>query len=216
MLRVDPAWNDSWKFLTKELSKAGYCVFQLKYGQIEKMPMFGGLRDIRESAKELAVLANKLLETTGAEKIDLIAHSEGTVVTRWYIKFVSGDRVVDSVVSVTPVGRGTSLMGIVSVFKTLGWFNGTVDIVQRLCPACVQLLQDSDVMKELYADDQEIVVRVRYLNLVTRNDEMITPFTNGLMRLEQMEVKGAQDDTRHHQPVSPPLSESRNLIMEDY
>ena len=68
-------------------------------------------------------------------------------------------------------------------------------------------------MKELYADDQETVAGVRDLNLVTRNDGMITPFTNDLMRLEQMEVEGAQDDTHRHQPASPPPSESRKIVV---
>lgn len=105
-------------------------------------------------------------------------------------------------------------MGIVSVFKTLGWFNNAVDMVQQFCTACVQLLQDSDILKELYADDQETVAGVRYLNLVTRHDEMVTPFTNGLMKLDQKEAEGSQtsDDS---QPASP-LSESRNLVIEDY
>jgi len=42
----------------------------------------GGLTDIRDSAKELDTFVDKVLEATGATQVDLIGHSEGTVVPR--------------------------------------------------------------------------------------------------------------------------------------
>lgn len=42
----------------------------------------GGLTDIRDSAKELDAFVNKVLEATSATQVDVIGHSEGTVVPR--------------------------------------------------------------------------------------------------------------------------------------
>ncbi|KAI8603134.1 Alpha/Beta hydrolase protein [Dissophora ornata] len=210
----------SWSFMTDQLTAAGYCVFQLKYGQIPGMPFIGGLRDIRESAEELEAFVDKVLEATGAEKVDLIAHSEGTVVSRWYVKFLRGKDVVDSVVSVAPVGRGTSLLGLVGVSKLFGWFNNATDIVQQFCTSCIQLLQGSDLLNQLYADGQEAVPGVRYLNLVTRNDQVVTPFSNGLMKIELEELPDdLVSNLRVHSDegnAKKTTIAAKNLIIEDH
>ncbi|KAG0310107.1 hypothetical protein BGZ99_000672 [Dissophora globulifera] len=215
----------------------GYCVFQLKYGQVPGMPQFGGLSDIRESAQELATFVEKVQRLTGAESVDLIAHSEGTVVSRWYLKFLNGGNAVDAFVSVSPVGRGTSLMGLVGVTRMLGWLNNYTDIIRQFCIACVQLIEGSDLLQALYEDGQETVPGVRYLNLVTKHDGMVTPFTSGIMHLpasasywkkETQNVfsqwihhllGGNQDNTDVAVAATEENSdtmESKNLIIEDH
>lgn len=47
-------------------------------------------------------------------------------------------------------------------------------------------------MQELYEDDQESMPGVRYLNLVTRNDQLVTPFTRGLMKVAKGVKKGVK------------------------
>lgn len=49
-----------------------------------------------------------LLETTGAEKVDVIAHSMGSLNTRWYIKNLVGEETVDDWVSLGGPNHGTT------------------------------------------------------------------------------------------------------------
>ncbi|OAQ30310.1 alpha/beta-hydrolase [Linnemannia elongata AG-77] len=197
----------SWRVMAERLSEEGYCVYQLKYGMIPGFETIGGLTDIRESAKELDAFITKVLATTSSpstQKVDLIGHSEGTVLARYYLKFldrqgqpqqnVEEDNTdqkthqerpgrVRSLVSIAPVGKGTSVQGLVSMTQVLGVFDFLKDAVQQYCAACVQLLEGSELMKALYGDDglQAEVPGVRYLNIVTSRDNMVTPFTNGVM-----------------------------------
>lgn len=49
----------------------------------------------------------KLLSSTGASKIDVVAHSMGSLNTRWYIKFLGGESKVDEWVSLGGPNHGT-------------------------------------------------------------------------------------------------------------
>ncbi|KAG0029811.1 hypothetical protein BGZ81_003382 [Podila clonocystis] len=173
----------SWAYLAQKLSESGYCVFQLKYGMLPNLDNVGGLTDIRDSAKELDAYVDKVLDATGATQVDVIGHSEGTVVPRWYLRYLDGAARTRSLVSVSPIGRGTSLHGLLGVSEVFGFFDFLNKQVEQYCPACVQLLDKSDFMQELYEGNQESMPGVRYLNLVTRNDQLVTPFTRGLMKI---------------------------------
>ncbi|KAG0350245.1 hypothetical protein BG005_010210 [Podila minutissima] len=166
--------------------------YPLKYGMLPNMDDVGGLTDIRDSAKELDAYVDKVLDATGATQVDLIGHSEGTVVPRWYLRYLDGAARTRSLVSVSPIGRGTSLQGLLGVSQVFGLFGFLNKQVAQFCPACVQLLDNSDFMKELYENDQETVPGVRYLNLLTRNDQLVTPFTRGLMKVTKSVKKGVK------------------------
>jgi triacylglycerol lipase len=49
----------------------------------------------------------KLLSSTGAPKIDVVAHSMGSLNTRWYVKFLGGESKVDEWVSLGGPNHGT-------------------------------------------------------------------------------------------------------------
>ncbi|WP_413644536.1 esterase/lipase family protein [Micromonospora sp. RTP1Z1] len=49
-----------------------------------------GFGDIRESACALATYVDQVRANTGAAKVDLVTHSEGGLVSRWYVKFLGG------------------------------------------------------------------------------------------------------------------------------
>ncbi|KAF8927966.1 hypothetical protein BGZ47_001881 [Haplosporangium gracile] len=202
---ISPAFK-SWRIMARRLSEAGYCVYKLKYGMIPGFDTMGGLSDIRDSAKELDTFITKVLSSSpSAQKVDLIGHSEGTVVARYYLKFLDGqdpsqpqhqqekkilqerERRVRSLVSIAPVGKGTSVQGLLSMTQDLGVFDFLAEIVQQYCVACVQLLEDSELMQALYGEDglQGEVPGVRYLNIVTSRDDIVTPFTNGVMTISE-------------------------------
>ena len=63
------------------------------------------------------------------------------------------------------------------MMQVLGVFDFLADAVQQYCSTCVQLLEGSELIKALYGDDglQGEVLSVRYLNIVTSRDAMVTP-----------------------------------------
>ncbi|KAF9924556.1 hypothetical protein BGZ67_009207 [Mortierella alpina] len=214
--------------MAERLTKSGYCVYQLMYGLkslLPGMPEYGGITDIHESTKELSAFVDKVLKSSGASQVDLIGHSEGSVVARWYVKFLGGDKKVRSVISISPVGRGTTLQGLLSVFEvfTGGFVESLESLVGTLCPACLQILEDSDLLNELYADDQETVPGVRYLNILTREDQAVTPYTNAAMKLEvdyddsyNSNSNSSSTTVDAESSAEEPQELSQNVIVEDY
>ncbi|KAG0290711.1 hypothetical protein BGZ97_006110 [Linnemannia gamsii] len=226
---------------------------QLKYGMIPGFGTLGGLSDMRESAKELDAFIQKVLTATATtttttnassastQKVDIVAHSEGAAVARYYLKFLDRQTKqeqqqqqqqeqqeeeeeflqerpgrVRSLVSIAPVGKGTSVLGLLAMTQILGIYDFLADTVQQYCVACVQILEGSDFMQELYGDDglQAEVPGVRYLNVITNRDRAVTPFTNGVMDIpEPPKFKGVNGATKT-EVEAPPLLQ--NLVLENH
>lgn len=98
-----------------------------------------------------------LKKATGASKVDIIAHSMGSLNTRWYIKFVAGGEAnVDDWVSLGGPNHGTS---------TANWCFST---------ACVEMRVGSTFLSELNAGD-ETPGAVNYGTWWSPCDEIINP-----------------------------------------
>src|SRR6478609_4327000 len=84
--------SDSWQALSPLLANAGYCVFALNYGSYEGSGSIGidAVGDIPASAGELGAFVARVLTATGARKVDLVGHSQGGMMPRYYLRFLGG------------------------------------------------------------------------------------------------------------------------------
>ena len=157
---------DSWQLFSPALKAAGYCVFALDYGSWDGSGLLGiyGVGPIERSARELADFIAHVRAVTGDAKVDLVGHSQGGMMPRQFIKFLGGASVVDDLVGLSPSNHGTT--------------NPLAPPAGFTCPACAQQAAGSDFLQRLNSGD-ESPGAVSYTNLVTRYDEVVTPYTSG-------------------------------------
>jgi len=180
--------SGNWSYVSPRLADAGYCVFALTYGHDPRTMGWpyrpGGLKPMQKSSKQLKRFVAEVLDATGAKQIDLIGHSEGTLMPRWYMERRGGAKLVKRFIALTPLWRGTEVGGA-ALFRDIGSIFGLDDPIQEavagICGSCPQFLRGSDYMNELN-EDGEAIPGVRHTNIVTRYDELVVPYTSGLMR----------------------------------
>lgn len=179
--------SENWSYNSPRLAAAGYCVFALTYGQDDRNAAFpynpGGVIRMEESSKELKALVNKVLRATGARKVDLIGHSEGTVMPRYYLERRGGAKKVKRFIALTPLWRGTELGGVNlvrDIGDVLGISDAAIEAFGEFCASCPQFLKGSDYLNDLNADG-EAVPGIVHTNIVTRYDELVIPHTSGFM-----------------------------------
>ncbi len=174
----------NWSTLSPLLKNNGFCVFGLSYGRQGALKTFGGLKPMEESSQELAALVDKVLAATGAKKVDLLGHSEGTVMPRWYLAFGGGAGKVDKYVQMTPLWNGTDLAGIgemLAVGKALGLEPSVYSTFARLgCGSCPEFARGSDYLNKVNAAGPTIP-GIAYTGIVTKNDELVIPYTSGVL-----------------------------------
>lgn len=130
-----------------------------------------GLSDARDSAAALNRFVDSVRAQTGAAHVDLVAHSQGAMVSRYYIKYLGGVNEVDSLVSLSGVMYGTSLANLANL---LG-FGNCVGLV-----GCQQMAIGSAFLNDLNAGD-DTIGNVLYTNIATSGDEVILPYTNAYL-----------------------------------
>ncbi|WP_406042771.1 lipase [Micromonospora sp. NBC_00898] len=127
-----------------------------------------GFGDIRESARALATYVDQVRASTGAAKVDLVTHSEGGLVSRWYVKFLGGAAKVDHYLSLGSPQQGTYVANILA-FVGLGSCAGIV--------ACQQMSIGSDLLADLNGGD-DTPGAVRWSTVRTWQDELVRPVGN--------------------------------------
>jgi len=177
----------NWQTYAPLLKNNGYCVFALTYGQSPLLPAplnqaFGGLTKIEDSAVQLKAFVAQVLAATGAHKVDILGHSEGTVMPDYYAKYLGGAQYIDKYVSLAPLWHATSGGGLASL-EQLGALEGFPNLATVLtdavAPAINEMTGGSAFMAKLQAGGTTKVPGITYTNITTKYDELVTPYTSG-------------------------------------
>ncbi|MFJ7076738.1 esterase/lipase family protein [Streptomyces sp. NPDC098781] len=163
---------DNWLGLAPYLTNRGYCVFSLDYGQLPGVPFFHALGPIDKSAEQLSAYVDSVLAATGAAEADVVGHSQGGMMPRYYVKFLGGAAKVNALVGIAPSNHGTTLAGFTNL---LPYFPGAQDLLSAATPALAQQVAGSDFMTRLNAGG-DTVPGVRYTVIATKYDEVVTPW----------------------------------------
>lgn len=169
--------SDSWQALAPLLYDNNYCVFALNYGSYNGSGTYGvyGTGPIENSAGELANFVTQVLNSTGASKVDIVGHSQGGMMPRYYIKFDGGDGKVDKLIGLAPSNHGTTLNGLF----TLAAYYPNASMFMADCPACQEQEAGSPFMTHLNATPDP--TDVTYTVIESRNDEVVTPYTSAFL-----------------------------------
>ncbi|MER5223748.1 esterase/lipase family protein [Streptomyces flaveus] len=163
---------DNWPALAPYLKKRGYCVFSLDYGQLPGVPLFHGLGPIDKSAEQLRAFVDKVLAATGAAETDLVGHSQGGLMPRYYLKFLGGAAKVNALVGLGPSNHGTTLNGLTNL---LPYFPGVGDLLSKATPSLAEQTAGSAFLAKLNAGG-DTVPGVDYTVIATKYDEVVTPY----------------------------------------
>jgi triacylglycerol esterase/lipase EstA (alpha/beta hydrolase family) len=171
--------SNSWQAISPLLKNNGYCVFALNYGSYDGSGEIGvyGVGDIAASAAELNAFVDKVRAATGAAEVDMVGHSQGGMMPRYYLKNLGGAAEVHTLVGLSPSNHGTTLDGL---FVLSNFFPGANQFTGALCPACEQQRAGSAFITALNSGG-ETVPGVDYTVIQTRFDQVVTPYTSAFL-----------------------------------
>lgn len=191
----------NWATYGPLLHNEGYCVYTLTYGALPGQPwpvsLLGGLSDITEvSVPQVGQFVDRVLASTGAEQVDLIGHSQGTLVSGLVAK-VGRPGKVNTVAAIAPLWRGSAGTGSASIGTALA--SGDRGRAVEFAPALAQMAAGSEALQQLWAGDTPYAPGVKYLNLVTRYDQLVRPYTSGVVEGAQATNVVIQDGCEQNQ-----------------
>ena len=169
--------STNWQTYGPLLKNNGYCVFALTYGALPApypVNALGGFTSMRTSAEQLRGFVDRVRAATGSSKVDLIGHSQGTLMPAYYLKYLGGASKVLNYISLASLWHGTEIIPP-AVAKTLGLDPTKIPV----CTACGEMDPSSSFIKEIRAGGVA-VPGVHYVNIVTRYDELVRPYTSGI------------------------------------
>ncbi|MFD9724510.1 esterase/lipase family protein [Streptomyces sp. NPDC059072] len=142
-----------WGSLREDLRADGYADSEL----------FSFGYDTHQSVNEvlsarLAAYVEDVRRQTGADKVDVVSHSFGSLVSRWYVKFGGGGATVDHWVSLAGPNHGTSTAWACALWDQ----------------ACRDMTPGSYVVKNLGGGD-ETPGAVKYATFWSNCDEVVNP-----------------------------------------
>jgi triacylglycerol lipase len=152
--------------LSPMLDEAGYCVFALNYGNCNEAGSCGRGR-IQHSARQLRRFINRrVLEHSESGKVSIVGHSQGALMSRYYIKFLGGRSLVEDMIGVAGSNHGTN--------TPLAPFSPN-------CPACHQQHPYMSKFTRTVNEGDETPGRIDYTQIQTRFDEVVIPYFSAFL-----------------------------------
>jgi triacylglycerol esterase/lipase EstA (alpha/beta hydrolase family) len=171
--------SDNWQALSPLLYDNGYCVFALNYGSYAGSGALGiyATGDIAQSAQQLSSFVTRVLSATGASQVDIVGHSQGGMMPRYYLRFLGGAAKVHTLVGLAPSNHGTTLDGLLTLAS---YIPGSSIFLRTLCPACQEQQAGSSFLSAVNAGG-DTVSGVDYSVIESANDEVVTPYTSAFL-----------------------------------
>ncbi|QBS42592.1 triacylglycerol lipase [Nocardia sp. CS682] len=176
----------NWGVYAPLLANQGYCVYAMTYGAYDlpwPISAIGGMLPMEQSAPQFAAFVDRVLAATGARKVDIVGHSQGNFIGNYFVKRLGGAAKVDKLVAIAPPWLGSNVAGVAEIAafsQRLGAGPAFDALVGSLCQACRQVFAGSDFVRALNADGVYHPA-VTYTNIATRLDELVVPYTSGLV-----------------------------------
>ncbi|NDZ93024.1 hypothetical protein G3I13_00770 [Streptomyces sp. SID6673] len=174
-----------WRVVTSALRRSGACAFVFQGGIIDEKRWAG---DIPGEAVQVERFVRKVRGVTGATKVDIVAHSAGSVVANYYLKVRHGAPNVRAAVLLAPEGGGCDGVGSLAQYgithppitpvQVLQALPLMSPILARILPSmavALQLAPGSDVYRKLFIDGPVTQNGVHYAIMATKNDKLATP-----------------------------------------
>ena len=159
----------NWSTLSPYLKSAGYCVFALNYGETNGVYATAPVID---SAQQLAPFVDAVRAATGAKKVDLVGHSQGGMMPRYYMGFLGGAKYVHQLVGIAPSNHGTK--GLIVPPPD---FLPPPDYTALNCASCADQQAGSAFMQQLNSIG-DTVAGPSYTVLSTVHDEVVIPYNS--------------------------------------
>lgn len=158
----------NWSTMSPYLKDQGYCVYALNYGKANGIDASG---PVAESARQLAPFVDAVLGATGAKKVNLVGHSQGGMMPRYYMGFLGGAKKVNQLVGIAPSNHGTQ--GVIA--PPPDFLPPLTSAGGDGCQACADQQAGSPFLTELNAIG-DTVSGPAYTVLSTKYDEVVTPY----------------------------------------
>ncbi|MEV6770253.1 hypothetical protein AB0N05_16685 [Nocardia sp. NPDC051030] len=160
----------------------GGCALPFAYGIIGPMHAAAG---VPESAQQLSDFIEKVLATTEATHVDIVAHSSGALVANYYLKFLHGSPQVEHAVFLAPVTRGTTAATLTAGINLTatpdgpgGLLYSTLDPLRDTLltnfQGALDCLSGSEITQQIL-EGGITQPGVTYAVLSTRGDQILTP-----------------------------------------
>lgn len=172
-----PSGSLIWAVGAPSIAATNRCVFTPTYG-VGPLGL-GGFRSMRDSSKEVAAYVDQVLAATGASKVSIIGHSEGTTVGSYYLKFDGGAAKVKHFIGISPNYKGTTLYGLNNLVRALDLVvSGPLDAV---CAACNEFLPPSPFIADLNRGGVT-VAGPTYTNIQSTYETVVVPKSSGFLQ----------------------------------
>src|SRR5581483_8354977 len=168
---------ENWNYLSPILKADGYCVFALTYGVDPRYPYMGGVVAMEQSSHELDAFVHRVLTATGVAQVDLVGHSEGTVMPQYWLWKLGGAPLVHEYVALTPLYDGTTFNGVATL-ESYDQGGAFAQFASGYCGSCLEFIKGSPFLTDLYKDGVA-APGVHYTTIMTTHDELVTPYTSG-------------------------------------
>ncbi len=163
----------NWATMSPYIKSKGYCVFALNYGTTNGVQATG---PIAHSAHQLRHFVNRVLTATSTTKVDLVGHSQGGMMPRYYMRFLGGAAHVNALIGIAPSNHGTTTMPVPPPSSPLSRSSNPA-VSTTPCQACTDQMAGSAFLTKLNAG-RDIEPGPFYTVISTTHDEVVTPYTS--------------------------------------